>query len=136
MNIKQKSFKYIILSILMMFMAFCMLAIKPIDVSAHDGYFLAIAFDTDSKSYIGTIAFQSNSIIGDNHAEVKVSTNLSDIDRDGKKPPYIDYNTMVNNIMSSFKSVMELLKMPYVSEGKTKNGISRKTNKLSNIIIF
>ena len=50
--------------------------------------------------------------------------------------PYIDYNTMVNNIMSSFKSVMELLKMPYVSEGKTKNGISRKTNKLSNIIIF
>lgn len=94
MNIKQKSFKYIILSMLMMFMTFCILAIKPIDVSAHDGYFLAIAFDTDSKSYIGTIAFQSNSIIGDNHAEVKVSTNLSDIDRDGKKPPYIDYNTV------------------------------------------
>lgn len=50
--------------------------------------------------------------------------------------PYIDYRTMVNNIMGPYKSVMELLKMPYVSEGKTKNGVSRKTKKLSNIIIF
>ena len=50
--------------------------------------------------------------------------------------PYIDYNTMVNNIMAPFKSVMELLKIPYVSEGKSRNGISRKTNKLSNIIVF
>lgn len=50
--------------------------------------------------------------------------------------PYIDYNTMINTIMGPFKSVMELLKMPYISEGKTKNGVSRKTNKLSNIIIF
>lgn len=92
MNIKQKSFKSIILCFFIMFMTFCILAIKPINASAHDGYFLAIAFDSDSKSYIGTIAFQSNSLIGDNHAECDVSVNLSDIDRDGKQPPWIDYN--------------------------------------------
>lgn len=92
MNIKQKSSKSIILCFFIMFMTFCILAIKPINASAHDGYFLAIAFDSDSKSYIGTIAFQSNSLIGDNHAECDVSVNLSDIDRDGKKPPWIDYN--------------------------------------------
>lgn len=44
--------------------------------------------------------------------------------------PYIDYNTMVNNILAPFKSVLEIFNLPGVEEGKT----GRKSTGLSNII--
>ena len=48
--------------------------------------------------------------------------------------PYIDYTSMVNNIVAPFKSVMELLKFQHVEEGKSHNGVSRKSDRLTNII--
>lgn len=44
--------------------------------------------------------------------------------------PYIDYNTLVNNILGPFKSVLEIFNLPGVEEGKT----GRKSTGLSNII--
>lgn len=44
--------------------------------------------------------------------------------------PYIDYTTVINNILSPFKSVLEIFGMPGVEEGRT----GRKTVGLSNII--
>ena len=50
--------------------------------------------------------------------------------------PYIDMNTMVNNIISPFKPVMELFNNRFTEEGKSKAGINRKTDKLTNIVKF
>lgn len=50
--------------------------------------------------------------------------------------PYIDYTNMVNSILSPFKSVMDLLKIRYAKEGKTFNGVSRKSDGLTNVIKF
>ena len=48
--------------------------------------------------------------------------------------PYIDYTSMINNIVAPFKSVMELLKFQHTEEGKTHNGVSRKSDRLTNVI--
>lgn len=50
--------------------------------------------------------------------------------------PYIDINTMVNNIIAPFKAVLEIFNNKFTSEGKTRNGVNRKTDKLTNIIKF
>ena len=50
--------------------------------------------------------------------------------------PYIDVNTMVNNIIAPFKAVMELFNNRFTEEGKTKGGVNRKTDKLTNIVKF
>ena len=48
--------------------------------------------------------------------------------------PFVDYNTMINTIISPFKPVLEIFGVKFSEEGKTKNGVSRKTNGLTNII--
>ena len=48
--------------------------------------------------------------------------------------PYIDYSTMINNIISPFVPVLEIFKAKTISEGKSKNG--RKTNRITNIVKF
>ena len=48
--------------------------LSSITASAHDAYFLAVAFDDSSMRYMGNVTFQSNSLIGGNHAECDVST--------------------------------------------------------------
>ena len=50
--------------------------------------------------------------------------------------PYIDINTMVNNIISPFKPVLELFSNKFTEEGKNRNGVNRKTDKLTNIVKF
>ena len=50
--------------------------------------------------------------------------------------PYIDINTMVNNITAPFDPVIELFNGRFVEEGKSKGGVNRKTNKLTNIVKF
>lgn len=50
--------------------------------------------------------------------------------------PYIDMNTMVNNIISPFKPVTELFGTRFTEEGKTRGGVNRKTDKLTNIVKF
>ena len=50
--------------------------------------------------------------------------------------PYIDMTTMVNNIISPFKPVMELFNNRFTEEGKTRGGVNRKTDKLTNIVKF
>lgn len=50
--------------------------------------------------------------------------------------PYIDYSTMINNIIAPFKPVLEIFGTQFVEEGKTKNGVSRKTDAITNIIKF
>jgi uncharacterized membrane protein YgcG len=79
-----------ILGLLMMFLTFCMLSIK---VSANDAYFLGIAFDADSKSYLGTIAFESNNVSGGNHTETStLGCGFAQAVKDGDKIPEIDYD--------------------------------------------
>lgn len=101
MNIKlQKASKNIIIFLIMMLLTFCMLSINTIKVSAHDAYFLGIAYDSDSKRYIGTISFQSNSVIGDNHAECGVSTEFYKIDFNSSnnfKIPTPDYDNITSD---------------------------------------
>ena len=43
---------------------------------------------------------------------------------------------MVNNIIAPFKPVMELFNNRFTEEGKTKGGVNRKTDKLTNIVKF
>ena len=50
--------------------------------------------------------------------------------------PYVDINTMVNNIIAPFKPVMELFNNRFTEEGKTRGGVNRKTDKLTNIVKF
>ena len=50
--------------------------------------------------------------------------------------PYIDYSTMINNIIAPFKPVLEIFGSQFVEEGKTKNGVNRKTDAITNIIKF
>jgi hypothetical protein len=49
---------------------------------------------------------------------------------------YIDYNTMIDNILSPFKSVIEILGVQDIPVGKTINGTARKSNKITNIVRF
>lgn len=50
--------------------------------------------------------------------------------------PYIDYSTMINNILSPFLPVLEIFQSKTVEEGKTKNGVNRKSNAFTNIVKF
>ena len=43
--------------------------------------------------------------------------------------PYIDYKTMIDNILAPFKSVVEILGVQNISVGKTVNGTARKSIK-------
>lgn len=50
--------------------------------------------------------------------------------------PYIDYTTLVNNILSPFIPVMEIFGAQMLEQGKSKSGVDRKTKGFSNIIKF
>lgn len=50
--------------------------------------------------------------------------------------PYIDYSTMINNIIAPFIPVLEIFQSKTVEEGKLKNGVNRKTNAFTNIVKF
>lgn len=49
---------------------------------------------------------------------------------------YIDYSTMINNIIAPFNSVLEIFGFQSIEEGRSKNGVNRKTDTISNIIKF
>lgn len=49
---------------------------------------------------------------------------------------YIDYDTMINNIIAPFKPVLDCFHAKFPEVGKMKNGVNRKTASLSNIIKF
>ena len=73
-------------------------------------------------------------------AEKIVGMNVIAIPQNTKIPswldPYIDYTTIVNNILSPFVPVLELFGVKTLEEGKMFGGINRKTNSISNIIRF
>lgn len=48
--------------------------------------------------------------------------------------PYIDYNTVINNILGQFKGVLDCFGINCPEVGKTKNSVNRKTKRFSNII--
>lgn len=50
--------------------------------------------------------------------------------------PYIDFSTMINNIIAPFKPVLEIFGLQFVEEGKTRNGVNRKTDTITNIVKF
>lgn len=50
--------------------------------------------------------------------------------------PYIDYATMINNIIAPFNPVLEIFKTKTIEEGKTIKGVNRKTTTFTNIIKF
>lgn len=49
---------------------------------------------------------------------------------------YVDYSTMIDNIISPFTPVLDIFNSQFVQVGKTHNGINRKTDKFTNIIKF
>lgn len=49
---------------------------------------------------------------------------------------YIDYNTMVNNILAPFNPILDIIGIQTIDEGKIRNGVNRKTKAVSNIIKF
>lgn len=69
-----------------------------------------------------------------------VGMNVIGIPQNTKIPkwldPYIDYKTIVNNILSPFVPVLELFGIKTLDEGKTIGSINRKTSAISNIIKF
>lgn len=78
---------------------------------------------------------------GDGHYDVKKrGLQVLAIPSNGTIPewaiPYIDMNTMVNNIISPFKAVLELFNNKFAEEGKSRGGVNRKTDKLTNIVKF
>lgn len=50
--------------------------------------------------------------------------------------PYIDYSTMIDNILAPFKSVVDILNVQTASVGKSINGTMRKSDKITNIVRF
>ena len=50
--------------------------------------------------------------------------------------PYIDYTTLVDNILSPFMPVLEIFKSRTTEVGKSVNGVNRKTETFTNIIKF
>jgi hypothetical protein len=50
--------------------------------------------------------------------------------------PYIDYNTVINNIVGQFKGVLEVFGIDCPEVGKTIKSVNRKTKKFSNIVRF
>ena len=49
---------------------------------------------------------------------------------------YIDYNTLIDNILAPFTPVLEIFKFKQLSSGKTHNGVDRSTTGFSNIVKF
>lgn len=50
--------------------------------------------------------------------------------------PYIDYSTIINNIIAPFVPVLEIFQSRTIEEGKMRKGVDRKSNGLSNIVKF
>lgn len=50
--------------------------------------------------------------------------------------PFIDYDTMIDNILAPFKSVTEILGIKNISVGKVVNGTARKSDTITNIVRF
>lgn len=50
--------------------------------------------------------------------------------------PYIDMDTLVNNILSPFLPVLKIFKNKTLEVGKTRNGVDRKTEGLSRMVKF
>lgn len=50
--------------------------------------------------------------------------------------PYIDYATMVNNIVAPFKPVLEIFGPQFTEEGRTRNTVNRKSDTVTNIVKF
>jgi hypothetical protein len=84
--------------------------------------------------------FITKSKTKDGYKEKCRGMNIIDIPTNEKIPewlqPYIDINTMVNNILAPFYPVLEILNVKTVEEGKQAGGTNRKTNTISNIIKF
>lgn len=50
--------------------------------------------------------------------------------------PYIDYNTVINNIIGQFKGVLDIFSISCPLVGKQINSVDRKTKKFTNIVRF
>ena len=50
--------------------------------------------------------------------------------------PYIDYSTIVNNIIAPFIPVLEIFQSKTIEEGKLRKGVNRKTTTFSNVVKF
>jgi len=50
--------------------------------------------------------------------------------------PFIDYTTIINNIIQPFNPVLDIFKTQTLEEGKMRKGVNRKTKTFSNVIKF
>jgi hypothetical protein len=95
----------------------------------------------DWNNWVDSIDLTDPKYSNNGHYEVKTrGLQVLAIPSNSKIPewaiPYIDMNTMVNNIISPFKPVMELFKNRFTEEGRSRAGVNRKTDKLTNIVKF
>lgn len=104
-------FKRLLCLFFVIYLIFSSLSYSFIDAEAHDAYFYGVTWDSDSCRYIGNIQFQSNSMIGDNHAEVAITCDLHKIYTEGKHFQ-IDYNAGEDDYTDLYKN----------------NGFSQETN--------
>lgn len=49
---------------------------------------------------------------------------------------YIDYNTIINNIIGQFTAVLDILDIKNIFVGKSVKGVNRKTKKFTNVLDF
>lgn len=49
---------------------------------------------------------------------------------------YIDYSTMVNNILAPFNPILDIIGIQTIDEGRNTGGVNRKTKTMTNIIKF
>lgn len=99
---KQKAFKRILAMFFAVLLTFCSLSVGSIEAEAHDAYFLGVAFDSDSCRYIGTVSFQSNELIGDNHAESDITCDFHKLYTESGGVPIIDYGSSIDDMEAQY----------------------------------
>lgn len=63
----------------------------PLQAFAHDAYFLGVTIDTGTNRYMGTVAYDNNTLIANNHKEAKIAGFYSPIImKDEFKLPKVD----------------------------------------------
>lgn len=79
---------------------------SPIKAFAHDAYFLGITFDKGSKKYMGTIAYDDNTLKANNHNEANIAGFYDDKILDNTFTlPKVDMTTIGDDAKSNYPDV-------------------------------
>lgn len=77
----------------------------PIQAFAHNAYFLGVTVDTGSNRYMGTVAYDDNSMLANNHKEAQIAGFYnSKILDDSFSLPTVDPNKMGDDAKDRYKT--------------------------------